>query len=290
MVDQRISIKGIIDSGKVLTMTPAEAMEYGFCEGVRKDIHDVIDKAGFKNYEIREYKATGIDKVIGFLVNPILSGLLIMLIIGGIYFEMQTPGATFPIGVAILAAVVYFAPLYLEGLAENWEIILFFSGIILLAIEILVIPGFGVTGILGIIFIFSGLILSLLNNDWFDFREVATSKVYLAIATVFISVILAFTLSLWGSAKIFGSRKGIFKNMALTTVQNTGEGYVGVQMAPVTLIGKTGIAKTVLRPSGRVIIDDKDYDAMTEGAFINRGEKLRVTRFETGQVYVVAEG
>lgn len=289
MVDQRISIKGIIDSGKVLTMTPAEAMEYGFCEGVRKDIHDVIDKAGFKNYEIREYKATVVDKTIGFLVNPFISGLLIMLIIGGIYFEMQTPGATFPIGIAILAAVVYFAPLYLEGLAENWEIILFFLGIILLAIEILIIPGFGVTGILGIIFIFSGLILSLLNNNWFDFREVEPSKVYVAIATVFISVILAFSLSLWGSAKIFGSRKGIFKNMALTTVQNTGEGYVGVQMAPVTLIGKKGTAKTVLRPSGRVTIEDKDYDAMTEGAFISRGERVRVTRFEAGQVYVVAE-
>jgi len=289
MVDPRISVKGVNDSGKVLTMTPVEAINFGYCEGIRKDIREVIDKAGFTNYEIREYKTTGIDKAVGFLVNPVISGLLIMLIIGGIYFEMQTPGATFPIAIAILAAVVYFAPLYLEGLAANWEIILFISGIILLALEILVIPGFGVTGILGIIFIFSGLVLSLLNNNWFDFREVDSSKIYVSIGTVFISIILSFTLSLWGSAKIFGSRKGIFKNMALTTVESTKEGYVGVQLNPVSLIGKTGIAETVLRPSGRVSIEGKDYDALTEGAFINRGEKVRVTRVETGQVYVVAE-
>jgi membrane-bound serine protease (ClpP class) len=285
MVDQRISIKGIIDSGKVLTMTPAEAIEYGFCEGVRKDIREVIDKAGFKNYEIKEYKPTGTDKIIGYLINPIISGILIMLIIGGIYFEMQTPGATFPIGIAILAAVLYFAPLYLEGLAKNWEIILFFSGIVLLAIEILVIPGFGVTGILGIVFIFGGLVLSLLNNDWFDFRAVDPSKAYVAVGTVLISIILAFILSLWGSAKILGSRKGIFKNIALTTVESTNEGYVGVHLNAVILIGKTGIAQTVLRPSGRVSIEGKDYDAMTEGSFINRGEKVQVTRFEAGQVY-----
>ncbi len=198
-----------------------------FAKGSGTDIHDVIERAGFKNYEIREYKPSGIDKIIGFLVNPVVSGLLIMLIIGGIYFEMQTPGATFPIGIAILAAVVYFAPLYLEGLAENWEIILFISGIVLLAIEILIIPGFGVAGILGILFIFSGLVLSLLNNNWFDFREVQPSKLYVSIGTVFISIVLAFALSLWGSAKIFGSRRGIFKNLALTTVESAGKVILG---------------------------------------------------------------
>jgi membrane-bound serine protease (ClpP class) len=159
---------------------------------------------------------------------------------------------------------------------------------VLLAIEILVIPGFGVTGILGIVFIFGGLVLSLLNNDWFDFRAVDPSKAYVAVGTVLISIILAFILSLWGSAKILGSRKGIFKNIALTTVESTNEGYVGVHLNAVILIGKTGIAQTVLRPSGRVSIEGKDYDAMTEGSFINRGEKVQVTRFEAGQVYVRA--
>ena len=289
MVDQRIYIKDITDSGKVLTMTPTEAIKFGFCEGVRTDIQDVIDKAGKKNYVIKKYEPTGIDKIIGFLVNPIVSGILIMAIVGGIYYEMQTPGATFPIGIAIVAAIAYFAPLYLEGLAEHWEIILFISGIILVAVEIMVIPGFGIPGILGVVFIITGLVLSLINNDWFDFREVDPSKLSTSIGTVLISIILAFALSLWGSAKIFGSRRGIFKNMTLTTVESTEQGYVGVQINPVSILGKRGIAETVLRPSGRVSIEGKDYDAMTEGMFINRGEIVRVTRFEAGQIYVVAD-
>lgn len=287
MVDQRIYIKGIIDTGKVLTMTPTEAIKYGFCEGVRNDIQDVIDKAGMKNYEIREYHATGIDRIIGYLVNPMVSGLLIMAIIGGIYFEFQTPGATFPIAIAIAAAIAYFAPLYLEGLAENWEIVMFITGVILLAVEIFVIPGFGVAGILGIIFIVSGLVLSLLNNDWFNFNGIGASRIYSALGTVLISIVLAFILSLWGSSKIFGSRKGIFSNVALTTVESKEEGYIGVDVHSSSMTGKKGIAETVLRPAGKISVDGTIYDAMTEGSFINRGEKVKITRYETGQLYVI---
>jgi membrane-bound serine protease (ClpP class) len=287
MVDPSIYIEGIIDTGKVLTMTPTEAMKYGFCEGIRKDVRDVIDKAGINNYEIREFKPTGLDKFIGFLVNPLVSGILIMAIVGGIYFEMQTPGIGFPLGVAVTAAILYFAPLYLEGLAANWEIIIFIIGLILIAVEIFVIPGFGVAGISGIILAISGLVLSLLDNVNFDFEGVETSRIFSAITTVLISIILAFLLSIWGSFKIFGSKKGIFSHMALNTVESLEQGYLGVDKVSIDIVGKTGIAETVLRPSGKVNVDGESYDAMTEGAFINRGEAVKVTRYETGQVYVV---
>ena len=90
-----------------------------------------MEKVGIEEYKIVEYEPTWIEKIIGFLVHPMISGLLIMAIIGGIYFEMQSPGIGFPLGVAILAAVAYFAPLYLEGLAANWEILVFIIGVIL---------------------------------------------------------------------------------------------------------------------------------------------------------------
>jgi membrane-bound serine protease (ClpP class) len=290
MVDPDVYIKGIIDTGKVLTMTPAEAIKYGFCEGVRKDIHEVIEKAGFKNYQIREYRATGLDRVIGFLVNPFVSGILIMAIIGGIYFEMQTPGIVFPIGVAIGAAILYFAPLYLEGLAANWEIIIFIIGIILLAIEIMIIPGFGVFGILGIVLMVSGLILSLLNNVIFDFDGVEPTRLSTAVGTVLTAIILAFSLSVWTSSKLFTSGKGIFRNFALHTSLSNEPGDVGVDRNDASsLIGKSGVAQTVLRLSGKVSVEGNVYDAMSEGTFIDKGEKVRITRHEAGQVYVVRE-
>lgn len=289
MVDPSIYIPGIIDTGKVLTMTPTEAIKYGFCEGIRKDVKEVIEKAGIKNYEIREYKATGLDRFIGFLVNPIVSGILIVIMIGGIYFELQTPGIVFPIGMAITAAILYFAPLYLEGLAANWEIIIFIVGLILLGIEVLVIPGFGIFGISGIILMVSGLILSLLDNVIFDFDEVEPSNISTAVGIVLVSILLSFSFSIWASSKLFSSRKGIFGNFALHATIATGRSFVGVDQDNVSLIGKTGIAQTVLRLSGKVLVDGMVYDAMSQGAFIDKGERIRIVRHEAGQLYVVRD-
>jgi membrane-bound serine protease (ClpP class) len=289
MVDPDVYIKGIIDSGKVLTMTPTEAIKNGFCEGVRKDVQEVIEKAGIQNYEIREYQSTWLDRFIGFLVNPVVSGLLIMAMIGGIYFELQSPGIAFPIGLAITAAILYFAPLYIEGLAANWEILIFIIGFILLAIEILIIPGFGIFGISGIILMVSGLILSLLNNVIFDFDGVEPARVSSAIGTVLISILVAFFASIWASSKLFAARKGIFAGFALNTTIATDQGYVGIDRNQVSLIGKRGVAQTVLRLSGKVFVDGHVYDAMSEGPFIEKGEKIRITRHEAGQVYVVRD-
>jgi len=289
MVDPSIYIVEIIDTGKVLTMTPTEAIKYGFCEGVRKDVREVIEKAGIKNYEIREYKATGLDRFLGFLVNPIVSGILIMAMIGGIYFELQTPGIGFPIGLAITAAILYFSPLYLEGLAANWEIIIFIVGFILLGVEILIIPGFGVFGISGIILMVSGLILSLLDNVIFDFDNVEPARISAAIGTVMISILLSFFLSIWASSKLFASRKGIFRNFALHTTISTERSYVGVDQEDKSLVGKVGIAQTVLRLSGKISVEGAIYDAMSESSFIEKGERIRVVRHEAGQVYVIRD-
>ncbi|GAI56184.1 unnamed protein product, partial [marine sediment metagenome] len=144
MVDPKIYIKDIIDTGQVLTFTTNEAIKYGFCEGEAESIKEVLKIAGIKDYEIKEFVLTPLEAIIQFLVNPFVHGILIMIIIGGIYFELQTPGIGFPLGAALLAAILYFAPLYLQGLAENWELVLFVVGLILIGVEIFAIPGFGV--------------------------------------------------------------------------------------------------------------------------------------------------
>lgn len=286
MVDQRIYIPGIIDTGKVLTFTPAEAMKYGFCEGTAENISEVLKKAGVENYELIEYKPTVLEKFIGFLVNPIVSGILIMAILGGIYFELQTPGIGFPLAVAILAGVLYFAPLYLEGLAANWEILLFIVGLILIALEIFVIPGFGVAGILGIVLSTTGLVLSMLNNFNFNFEGVSPEKILTALTTVVFALFGGFVLSIALSKKLFTANSGAFKNLSLHTVQEKSEGYVIVDASFKNLVGKEGIAFTVLRPSGKVKIDGKTYDAAANVGMIDRGEMIVVVRAESAQLYV----
>ena len=92
MVDPDIYVEGISDSGKVLTFTTQEALRYGYCEAEVESVPQLLEHAGVKDYVIREQRYTFIDKLIGFLITPVVSGILIMLIIGGIYFELQQPG------------------------------------------------------------------------------------------------------------------------------------------------------------------------------------------------------
>jgi membrane-bound serine protease (ClpP class) len=286
MVDDRVYIPGIIDTGKVLTFTPSEAIKYGFCEGQADNVAEVLEMIGISDYEIVEYKPTTLEKIIGFLVNPVVSGLLIMAILGGIYFEMQTPGIGFPLIIAITAAVAYFAPLYLEGLAAHWEILLFVVGLILIAVEIFVLPGFGVAGLLGILLCFTALVLSLINNIVFDFQGVHPEKIMSALTTVVVALFGGFVLSLVLSKRLFTADSGAFKNLSLHSIQDKNEGFVGVDTSSRILVGKEGVAYTTLRPSGKVKIDGKLYDAVSGLGMIDRGEAIVVIRTESAQLYV----
>jgi membrane-bound serine protease (ClpP class) len=288
MVDPRLYVKGVSDTGQVLTFTASEARQHGYCEGIVNSVEEIIDLNGIKTYELHTYNPSAIDKIIGFLINPVVSGLLIMAIIGGIYFELQSPGIGFPLAIAITAALLYFAPLYLEGLAEYWELILFIAGIILIMVEIFAIPGFGVAGIAGIIAVITGLTLSLVDNVVFkdpEFTGEGLTMLMKSLSLVLVSALLGLILSLWAARKLLTTTA--FGNLSLKSEQRMENGYLGVDMEQRNLVGETGVAHTVLRPSGKVMVNDRLYDAKSEYGLIEKGEKIRVIRYETGQVYVV---
>ncbi len=285
MVDPSIEIEGVIEAGKVLTFTASEAMRWGFAEGMADNIEELMDIAGFQQYDIIEQQLTLTDRIIQFLISPFVSAILIMLILGGIYFELQTPGIGFPILAAISAALLYFAPLYIEGLASHYEIALFVLGIILIAVELFAIPGFGVTGVLGAIFVISGLALAMVGNEGFDFTGVPLSEVLVSFLIVIIAFFVSLTTSFYLGQKLFSTSR--FGELALSTVQETSSGYTSADATMKTLVGKTGVAFTMLRPSGKVEIDDDIYDATALTGFIDKGDAVRIVKYETSQVFVV---
>jgi len=287
MVDPSIEIEGVIEAGKVLTFTASEAMRWGFAEGMAETVTEVVELAGFENYQIVEQTLTTIDRIINFLISPIVSGLLIMVILGGIYFELQTPGVGFPILAAFTAALFYFAPLYLEGLATHWEIILFVIGLVLLAVEIFAIPGFGVAGILGIVFIISGLAFAMVGNQGPDFTGVPLTDVGRAFLIVIIAFFLSLSSSMYASAKLLTSKGRLGNTLALNTVQDTMAGYSSINVKMRDLMGKTGTAYTILRPSGKVEIEDDVYDATALTGYIDKGEQVKVVKYETSQIFVI---
>ncbi len=286
MVDERIYIPGITDTGQVLTFTAREAMKYDFCEGIAESVNEVMELAEIENYKIVEQRFSGIDKIIHFLINPFVSGILIMVIIGGIYFELQSPGVGFPLAAAFVAALLYFAPLYLEGLAEHWEIILFIIGVILIAIEIFVAPGFGVPGILGILFILAGLTLSMTGNMGFDFTGIAMTGVIKSFFIVVIAMFTSLLLSFYISRKIFTST--IFGHLALDSTQKREDGFISSNNVYKSMVGKTGEAYTVLRPAGKVIVEGQIFDATAEAGFIDKGTPVKVTGYQTSQLFVAS--
>ncbi len=282
MVDDRIVIPNLTDSGKVLTFTAEEALKWGYCDGIASSTDEVVTQyLGYPAYELKTYTPSTFDKIKGFLMNPLVQTVLIMVIFGGIYFEMQTPGVGFAGAAALTAAILYFAPLYLDGLAQNWEILIFVIGLLLLALEIFVIPGFGIAGISGLVFIFAGLTMGLLNNIDFNFEGVMPADATRAGFTVLIGLTLGFGLIIWLSEKV-GS-KGMLKKMALHT--DLEKAFSSPKLTD--LVGREGTAATVLRPSGKVIIDGEMYDGVSESGFIERGKPVWVIRFENAQVYVV---
>lgn len=286
MVDPSVYIEGIIDSGKVLTFTSSEAQKHGFCNGEAENIAEVLQLAGVENYEIVKQELTATDKAINWLINPAISGILVLIIIGGIYFELQTPGVGFPLAASVLAAILYFAPLYLEGLAANWEILLFFVGAILLLVEIFVIPGFGVAGISGIALILFSLVSSLLQNEGFDFevpQSGAGLSVVQALATVLIPFGLLITFLLFFGQNLL--QMAAFKRLALQSTQDADAGYVVADQQN-HLVGETGLALTDLRPSGKVQIAGRPYDAKATTGWIDKGTTVRIVAQERFELVV----
>jgi len=285
MVDPDKEVLGVSEKGKVLTFTSREAIEYGFCEAQVSSTKEVLARNKINDYTKLEYSETFIDQIIALLINPAVSGILIILIIGGIYFELQSPGIGFPLIISVLAAVAYFAPLYIEGLAENWEIVVFIIGLLLIALEIFVIPGFGVAGISGIILTMGGLILSMVNNIGFNFEPINFDKLVTAILVVLVSSSLSVAGSIFLGVKLLQS--SLIGKLVLNSVQDSNEGFISVDQKQ-DLVGKQGITITVLRPSGKIEIEGELIDANALEGYIEEGSRVQVVKYETSQVTVVS--
>jgi membrane-bound serine protease (ClpP class) len=282
MVDERIAIPGVNDSGKVLTLTAREATALNFCEGTGETIEEVLGLYGVRNYSLLRYEVSWVDRLIGWLIHPAVSGVLILLMLGGLYYEVQQPGIGLPLLIAVAAALLYFAPLYLEGLAANWEILLAALGIVLIGVEVFILPGFGVAGIGGIALLLTGLVTSMLRNDGLDFSGISSVAIASALASTLGGMAGALLLFLVTSRML--SKSPAFRKLVLDTALDSAQGFSTA--IPMPAPGTKGIVLTVMRPSGKVHIDGTAYSASSESGFLENGIEVEVVSVMGGTLIV----
>ena len=282
--------ESMTDTANVLSMTPTEAIDAGYCEGICESEYEVAKKmSGDKEFVIKnmEDDMTLLDRIIQFLLNPLLQSIFMMMIIGGIFVEIRTPGIGLPLITAIVGALLYFAPGYLGHLVSSWEILLFVVGLILIAMEIFVIPGFGICGISGILAIVVSLAFSMVDNiELFNWDGTMNLQpLLMPLGIVMLSATVAVFGSVWLVKKLYATRT--FDHIALRQELKAEDGFTGVQSGMKHFVGEPVVVFTDMRPSGKVkTTDGKIIEASLKfGGYAMKGDTLKVISVEQGRLY-----
>ena len=282
--------ESMTDTANVLSMTPTEAIAVGYCEGIYETVEEAaLAMVGDNVFVIKsmEDDMTWLDRLIQLLLNPLLQSIFMMMIIGGIFVEIRTPGIGLPLLTAIIGALLYFAPGYLGHLVSYWEILLFVVGFLLIAAEIFVIPGFGVAGITGIIAVVVALAFAMVDNielvNWDG--TINLQPIIQPLGIVIISSAAAIFGSVWLVKKLYTTRS--FDHIALRQEMKAEDGFTGVVSGLETLVGEAVVVFTDMRPGGKVkTTDGRIIEATLKfGGFASKGETLKVLSVEQGRLY-----
>lgn len=260
-----------LDNKTLLTLSTDEAIKVKIADGVANSISDIIKLRGLSEQSvITTISEEKYDFILRFLISPAVLSALISIGLIGAFIELKTPG--FGLGgiISILAFSIFFFAQVFVGESSYIAPAIFIIGVILIALEIFVIPGFGIAGVLGIVGIFTSIFMSFGVNNF----KTASLAVFFAIV---ISIIIMIIL-----ARFMSKSKSFSNHLALNTDTANYHSSVSYDF----LLGRDGIADTFLRPSGNVIIDDVKYDVISDGAFIDKGKRVKVVLVEGSKIVV----
>lgn len=284
--------------GKLLSLTAGEAVTYGLARGLAADTDELTALLDPSIKTVLEQSPGIADSIVSFLTSGAVQSVLILLGLVMLFLEINTPGFGIPGVVAIITFAVVFGSNFLLGTVDSFEMILFLVGVVLLAVEIFILPGFGITGISGIVLIGLSLVFSMQ-----DFAIPEFSWQWELLGRNVLVVVTGIILGIAGIAALAlaGTRIRLFDRLVLKTqIQGTAGGpdpdnpVEGARMpAPEeplpdygALVGKTGVAVSVLRPAGKAEIEGTVYVVETNGAYVESGSPVRVVRVRGNRIIV----
>ena len=279
MVDEEIEIPGVVEAGKLLTLSAEEAIDLGYAQGEAASLEQLLAELGAPGAEITTTRPNWAEMIVRFFTNPVVAPLLLTLGFLGLLFEVKTPGFGFGGAAGLVGLGLFFGAHLLVGLAGWEELMLVGAGLVLIAVEVFVIPGFGFAGTAGILAMGAGIVLAMLGR----FPTLADLSTALTVVLVSMAITAIFTYAFLRHLKWSRRLGGIFLREATTKEA----GYISGDVRA-DLVGIKGKAATDLRPAGTGVFGEERLDVVSEGPWIGAGETIEVLSSE-GYRHVVRQ-
>ncbi|MFA7419848.1 MAG: NfeD family protein [Melioribacteraceae bacterium] len=281
MVDETVVVPDMEDdSTKLVTLTTEEAVKFNIADTTLTSIEEVKKVFGLINEEDVDISSNWAEDIVRFINNPVISSLLIMIGMIGLFTEIKTPGWGLAGTAGVIALALFFGTSYILQLATIWEIIIFVVGVILLIVEIFVIPGFGIAGFAGIVLMILGLFFGLVSDlDIASTNSISIAIIQLAASFVMTAVVIYFLWKLLPKSETF-NRLILHDNLPAKSGYAANSQYEN-------LVGVSGTAITDLRPAGTAMLNGVRTDVVTDGDYVNKNSEVVVKGVEGSKVVVV---
>ena len=278
MVDEDVDIPDLSPKGKLLTLTTEEAIEYKMAEHTAETLDEVLALNELTGASIVRIKVNWAEQIVRFLTHPMVSSLLITIGFLGLLFEVKTPGWGVGGTAGLIALALFFGSHYLVYLAEWWEPLLFVLGAMMLLVEILYIPGFGIVGILGLAAMMIGIFWSFLGRLP-TAEDIAQAFVWVGlsfITTIALSILILRTMP----------RTAFWNRLVLQREERVEEGFRSSPAEYEELVGTSGVALTLLRPAGTGLFGNRRLNVVSDGEYIPKGTAIHIVRVEGNRIVV----
>lgn len=273
----------VLAKGKLLTLTLDEAIDWGVVKSSAANVDDAMHVFGYQDMARLDITPTWSEELFKWLIHPSVSGILLLLGMGGLYLEVKTPGFGAPGIIGLTCLGLFFGARLVVGLADWIDLFLVVLGIGLILIEVFVLPGFGFVGAGGFIALMAGIYLSFTRVtiptfSW-EWDRVSDMGISMSIAVVGM-IILAILAAKFLESSPMGKR------LTLETAVDAASGYVVQGAADEALAGAVGVATTRLNPTGRGRFDGKTRQVVCRGDFLEEGTSIRIVRVEGNRLVV----
>jgi membrane-bound serine protease (ClpP class) len=280
MVDEDVAVEGLVESGKLLTLTTEDAVRIGYAAEV-EDLDALLESMGAADGRVENAQANWAEQIVRFFSNPVVAPFLLTLGFLGLITEIKTPAFGMAGAAGLLSLSLFFGSHLIVGLAGLEDLLVFGAGLAFIGVEVFLIPGFGLFGVVGAIGILAGLYMSLLGG-------LPTMPDFTRAGLIMSTTILFVAVTAWVMIRTLPkssrlSKSGIF----LLERTDRSTGYESSHPRS-ELIGRVGAAITDLRPSGTGLFGDERIDVVSESAWITEGTPIRIISAE-GYRHVVRE-